>query len=198
LIGRIRRFREYLRIAGVAGISRRYFVINSFDGAMTMLGVILGASTAGAVDPKLIIGAGLGASFTMGVSGLSGAYLTEQAERRRKLRALRRAMLSDLRRSVHVRASSFASMWVALVDGFSPAIAATIPMIPYALALFGMVPLGWALPTSILLILGTLFTLGAFLGSISRENMVFAGLRMLAVGAATATILTLLGNLGMR
>jgi predicted membrane protein (TIGR00267 family) len=165
---------------------------------MTMLGVILGASTTGTVDPKLIIGAGLGASFAMAVSGLSGAYLTEQAERTRKLRTLRRAMLSDLRRSVHVRASSFASIWAALVDGFSPTIAAAIAMIPYALTLFGIVPLGWALPSSILLILVTLFALGAFLGTISRENVALAGLRMLLVGMATAAVLMLLSYVTSR
>jgi len=198
LLSRIRRFREYLRIAGVAGISRRYFVINSFDGAMTMLGIIIGANASGMADPRFVIGAGLGASFAMGISGLSGAYLAEQAERARRLRRLRRAMLSDLRRSVHVKASSIASVWAALVDGFSPAIAAALPMIPYALALFGVAPVAWALPASIVSILAILFIVGAFLGSISRENMVAAGLRMLAVGGATAAVLMVLSRLGMR
>jgi len=198
LFSRIRRFREYLQIAGLAGISRRYFVINSFDGAMTMLGIILGANASGPADPRLIIGAGLGASFAMGVSGLSGAYLAEEAERKKRLRRLRRAMLSDLRRSVHVKASSVASVWAALVDGFSPAIAAAVPMIPYALALFDAIPVAWAFPASILSILTILFIVGAFLGSVSRENMIIAGLRMLAVGIATAIFLTIVASVGMR
>lgn len=198
MLARIRRFREYLRIAGVASISRRYFVINSFDGAMTMLGIVLGASAAGPVNPKFVIGAGLGASFAMGVSGLSGAYLTERAEHRKRLRGLRRAMLSDLRRSVHVRASSFASAWAAVVDGFSPAIAAAVPTTPYVLALYEIIPVWWAFPASILLILAILFILGAFLGRISRENMVVAGLRMVVVGAATAAVLMALGGFGIR
>lgn len=194
----IRRFREYLRIAEVASISRRYFVMNSFDGAMTMLGVVLGASAAGSADPKFVIGAGLGASFAMGVSGLTGAYLTERAERTRRLRGLRRAMLSDLRRSIHVRASSVASVWAALVDGLSPAIAAALPMIPYVLALFKIIPAWCAFGASVALILAVLFALGAFLGKVSRENMVLAGLRMLAVGAATAVLLMALGSFGIR
>ncbi len=102
-----------------------------------MLGIILGANASGPADPKLVIGAGFGASFAMGVSGLSGAYLAEEAERKKRLRRLRRAMLSDLRRSVHIKASSAASVWAALVDGFSPAIAAAVPMIPYVLAMLG-------------------------------------------------------------
>ncbi len=165
---------------------------------MTMLGVVLGASATGSADPKFVIGAGLGASFAMGVSGLSGAYLTERAERTRRLRGLRRAMLSDLRRSIHVRASSVASVWAALVDGFSPATAAALPMIPYVLALFEIIPAWYAFPASIALILSILFVLGAFLGKISKENMVLAGLRMVAVGAATAVLLMVLGSFGTR
>jgi predicted membrane protein (TIGR00267 family) len=105
-------------------------------------------------------------------------------------------MLSDLRRSVQVKASSIASVWAALVDGFSPAVAAAVPMIPYALSFFGVAPSSWALPTSIVSILAILFIVGAFLGSISRENMVAAGLRMLAVGVATAVVLMVLSRLG--
>jgi predicted membrane protein (TIGR00267 family) len=165
---------------------------------MTILGIVLGASATGPVDPKFVIGAGLGASFAMCVSGLSGAYLTERAERRRRLRGLRRAMLSDLRRSIHVRASSIASVWAALVDGFSPAIAAVLPMIPYVLALFEIIPAACAFLTSILLILAILFMLGAFLGKISRESILVGGLRMLAVGVGTAAILMILASLGVR
>jgi predicted membrane protein (TIGR00267 family) len=194
MLARIKRFREYLRLSGVAGISRRYFVLNSFDGAMTMLGIILGASATGHADPKFVIGAGLGASFAMGVSGFSGAYLTERAERKGRLRRLRRAMLSDLRSTVHAKASFAASIWAALIDGTSPAIAAAMPMIPYALTLFQIAPSWLAFPVSMLSILATLFVLGAFLGKISRENVLMAGLRMLAVGLVTAVIVWAFGG----
>jgi predicted membrane protein (TIGR00267 family) len=171
--------------------------MNSFDGAMTMLGVILGASASGRADPKFVIGAGLGASFAMGVSGFSGAYMTERAERRGRLRRLRKAMLSDLRRSAQVKASSAASLWAALIDGVSPALAAAAPMIPYALTSFDIIPAWLAFPTSMLSILSILFILGAFLGKISRENAVIAGLRMLAVGVGTAVIVWTLGGFRM-
>jgi len=191
----IRRFREYLRLSGVASISRRYFVMNSFDGAMTMLGVILGASATGPADPRFVIGAGLGASFAMGVSGFSGAYMTERAERKKRLRKLRRAMLFDLRSTVHAKASFAASIWAAVIDGTSPAIAAAIPMIPYALALFQIAPSWSAFPVSMVSIFATLFVLGAFLGKISKENVMAAGLRMLAVGVITGVIVWALGSL---
>ena len=107
MLAAIRRFRSYLRISGISSISRRYFVMNSFDGAMTMLGVVVGAHSAQASDPRIVIGAGLGASVAMGVSEFSGAYLTERAERMRHLRRLKKAMLSDMPRSVHAKASLY-------------------------------------------------------------------------------------------
>lgn len=80
----------------------------------------------------------------------------------------------------------------------SPAIAAALPMIPYVLALFKIIPAWCAFGASVALILAVLFALGAFLGKVSRENMVLAGLRMLAVGAATAVLLMALGSFGIR
>ena len=35
-------FRLYLEITNTHGIVRRYFVVNGFDGALTMLGLIMG------------------------------------------------------------------------------------------------------------------------------------------------------------
>ena len=60
LIGRISsdlkdhlgRFRSYITIARASAIARRYFVMNAFDGALTILGVILGAFMATEVDPR--------------------------------------------------------------------------------------------------------------------------------------------------
>jgi len=188
----IRRFRRHLKISGVSGISRRYFVMNSFDGAMTMLGVIVGAHTTGASDPRIVIGAGLGATVAMGMSGFSGAYLTERAERMRRLKGLKKAMLSDMRSSVHAKAAHAASLWAAFVDGISPALAAAIPMTPYALSLLHVISPEQALLASVALIMTTLFGLGAFLGRISKENALISGLRMIIVGAATAFIVLVL------
>jgi predicted membrane protein (TIGR00267 family) len=169
--------------------------MNSYDGAMTMLGIILGAHAGGLPDPRIVIGAGLGASFAMGVSGFSGAFETERAERMRRLHGLRRAMLTDLRRSFHLKAGMAASVWAAVVDGLSPALAAAVPMTPYALAFLGILSTQMALYVAVILILVLLFILGAFLGRISKANFIFGGLRMLLVGAVTAVILLLVGGL---
>lgn len=80
------RFRSYIKVAKAGAIARRYFVMNAFDGALTILGVIVGAFMAREADPRVIIGAGVGASLAMGISGAWGAYM---AERLRDAEALR-------------------------------------------------------------------------------------------------------------
>jgi len=191
---RINELIHLLKISGVSSISRRYFVMNSFDGAMTMLGVIVGAYASGVVTPKTIIGVGLGASLAMGISGFSGAYMTEKAERLRKLKKLRKAMLADLDKSLHDRASRLASLWAAVVDGVSPFLAAMISMTPFFLAISHILSVEHAVLFSIILIMIMLFSLGFFLGRISRENAVVWGLRMIVAGVATAVISLLVGG----
>ncbi|MCK5039146.1 MAG: hypothetical protein KAS16_08620, partial [Thermoplasmata archaeon] len=71
---KLKRWDMYAEISDVGSISRRYFVMNAFDGALTMLGVVIGASmTTDLVDPMFIILAGLSGSFAMCISGISGA-----------------------------------------------------------------------------------------------------------------------------
>jgi len=185
----LRKFKSYLRVTGADSISRRYFVMNSFDGAMTMLGVIVGAWASGSVNPRVIIGIGLGASLAMGVSGFSGAYMAERAERKRRLSRLKRAMLTDLGKTMHGKASRFASFWTAIVDAVSPFMAAVISMLPFFLASANLIPAGTAAVVSVVFIMGMIFGLGMFLGRISKESMLLSGARTLAAGILTALII---------
>jgi len=190
-----RKFKSYLRVTGADSISRRYFVMNSFDGAMTMLGVIVGAWASGSVNPRVIIGIGLGASLAMGFSGFSGAYMTERAERKRRLNRLKRAMLTDLGNTMHGKASHFASLWTALVDAISPFMAAVISMVPFFLASANLILANTAAILSVILIMGLIFSLGLFLGRISKENMLLSGARTLAAGILTAVITALVARI---
>src|SRR6267378_829256 len=45
-----RRIREYGEITNIGPIIRRYFVIGAFDGSLTVLGIIIGASAVGATE----------------------------------------------------------------------------------------------------------------------------------------------------
>lgn len=187
-------FRRYMKVSRADTIVRRYFVMNAFDGALTILGVIVGAFMASEVNPRVIIGAGVGASLAMGVSGAWGAYMAERAERRRSLKELENQMFKNLEGSIIDKASKAAAIWIALIDGLSPALAAAIPLIPFALVLAHVIPVQTVLVASLTLNLLTLFTLGAFLGKVSHENVLIHGLVM--VGAGVLTALLLLAFLG--
>ena len=191
----LEKFRFYLRLTGVSAISRRYFVMNAFDGALTALGVIIGAWTSGPVQPKTIIGAGLGVSLAMGISGFSGTYFAERAERLKKLEELEKSLLMDLDNSVHVKAQRTAMIWAALVDALSPSLAAVIAILPFIFAHYGLISINDAVIISFLLILLVLFMIGVYLGKISRERVIISGIRIMIVGIITAAIIMLLGNM---
>jgi predicted membrane protein (TIGR00267 family) len=189
---RVGQFRSYVKITEADEIARRYFVMNAFDGSLTMLGIILGTALAQVQDARIIIGAGVGASLAMGMSGFFGTYMTERAERTRKLKKLERAMVTNLDDSVWDNASSFVSVWAAFVDGLSQALAAIVAVVPFILAHFRVLDFSTALYSSLVLIALTLFVLGAYLGRISEENLVWNGLRMLVVGAVTGFLVWLI------
>jgi predicted membrane protein (TIGR00267 family) len=187
----IERIRFYLKIAGVTAIYRRYFVMNAFDGALTALGVVLGAWASGAIQPRVIVGAGVGVSLAMGMSGFSGAYLAERAERLRRLRELERSPLRSLERSVHSRALRTAILWAAAVDALSPALSSLTSISPFVAAQYGLISVNEAAAASVITVFAILFILGLFTGKVSREHMFISGLRMLIVGVSTAALILL-------
>ncbi|MFX0096177.1 MAG: hypothetical protein ACFE7E_00285 [Candidatus Hodarchaeota archaeon] len=191
----LNRCRQYIRITGVSEIARRYFVMNAFDGALTMLGIVIGAYAIGGIDPKIIIGAGFGASLAMAISGVSGAYMTERAERLRELERLEKAMLKTMDNTVQARAIRFASIYVAIVDGAAPFIVSVIAIVPFILSQIGILAVGFAVIVSVSITLLVLFILGGFLGKISKRNIIVSGIKMAAAGIATALVALLLNLL---
>jgi len=184
----LKRWKRYHQISEVGDISRRYFVMNAFDGALTMLGVIIGAYMAGILNPMPIISAGVAGSIAMGTSGISGAYMTEKAERTKKLKELEKAMLTDLTNGLHYKSHRFATIFAAIVDGFSPAMAAMLVVSPFILVNFGLFSTMIAFYSSIILTLVSLLLLGLYLAKISDESMIKYGLQMLIVGFVTAVL----------
>lgn len=186
-------FRRYIKVSRLDEIARRYFVMNAFDGALTMLGILVGAYISGSQDVKVILSAGLGASIAMGMSGFAGAYMTEKAERIRKLKELEDAMLLDLDDTVYGKASRFASVFTALVDGLSPALAALLILSPFLLIKYGLFDYGRAYFMSTAVSGVTLFALGGYLAKISNESILRYGIQMVVVGMLTAIVIFAVG-----
>ncbi|HDO19381.1 MAG TPA: hypothetical protein ENG74_01505 [Thermoplasmatales archaeon] len=187
-----KKIKQYSEISGVGEISRRYFVMNAFDGALTMLGVVIGAYIANIRSPVPIISAGVAGSLAMGISGISGAYMAERAERIKKLKSLERAMLKELKHSIHYRSHRFAILIASLVDGLSPFLAAISVISPFFLVQFALLSWELAFRLSIVITLTMLFLLGVYLAKISEENVLLYGLQMLCIGGITAFLCILI------
>ena len=89
-------FGDHFRILVEHEIVRRYVIINSFDGALTILGIIFAEFFTRIDDPRMVILPGLGAAVAMCVSGIWGAYSAERAEVKRSIRELEVHMMHDL------------------------------------------------------------------------------------------------------
>ena len=89
----------YSKITNLWGIARRYFVNNFYDGMLTVLGILLGFFAVilkegqNSVNSHLVILTGVGSSISMFISGITGSYLSEKAERKKIKEELNRAML---------------------------------------------------------------------------------------------------------
>ena len=183
--------RFLLRITRTQDVMRRYFVVNGFDGALTMLGLIIGFLVSGTTGLSVIINVCLGAAIALGVSGVSSAYVSEVAERKRALGILEDAMITDLRDSAHGEAARGVPLLIALVNGLAPLTISLLILIPLMAANAGfefpLSPLYVAVAIALLLI----FLLGVFLGSIAGVSWLRSGMRTLLVAIFTAALIYL-------
>ncbi len=183
--------RLLLGVTGTHGIMRRYFVVNGFDGALTMLGLIVGFLVSSPADLSIIINVCLGAAIALGMSGVSSAYVSEAAERQRALGKLEEAMVSGLRDSAHGAAARWVPFLIALVNGSAPLVISILILIPIWLANAG-VPLPLSpLYAAIIVALVLIFLLGVFLGRIASTSWLRSGIRTLLLALVTAALIYL-------
>jgi predicted membrane protein (TIGR00267 family) len=183
-----------LRITRTHGIARRYFVVNGFDGALTMLGLLTGFLLSRPIDLTVVISACLGAAIALGVSGVSSAYVSESAERRRAIDDLQGAMISDLGDSFHGDAARWVPVLIAVVNGAAPLLISLLIMLPLWLAQAGVAmpwsPLYAALGVALFLI----FLLGVFLGRVARIPWWSSGIKTLLIALFTGGLIILIAG----
>ena len=189
----IEKANEYNEIAGIAEIARRSFGNNTFDGILTMIGVLMGSFSSGIANPRVVIITGLSTSIAIMISGAWGAYLTESAERTNYLNELGRSTLTNLNGSLIGRASRFAAIAVSVVDGLSPFLGAIVVLLPFFFS-------RWFpdIRTTYLAALGTslvaLFALGIWFGKVAKENLIIYGIKTLLAGVFSILIGSLLSG----
>lgn len=190
---RLAKLKFHFELTKSGAIVRRYFVIGAFDGALTILGVILGAYVAeGHAHPdlakELIIGAGIAGGIALAVSSTVGAYEAERVEHILTHHELERAMLRPVE-GTRREAMKISISVSAIAHGVAPLLAAFVPLIP-----FFFMELDEAVVSAIVLTLGFLFAIGAYLGSLIKELVIYTGLRFVIAGLATSIILILIGG----
>ncbi len=179
-------------------IARRYFVLNGFDGILTVLGISVGAFVAQVSDPGILISSGAGTAVGLMVSGFTGAYVTEKAERTGDLKELKKSMMSNMEGSIHETNVSKQSAFIAVVNGISPLLCAFLITVPYLFSHLGVIEM---LNTAYFISMGVsailLVVFGSFLGNISKESKIMYSLKMLIAGLVTAFLSMLLGVAGI-
>ena len=189
----LKQIKILLEISHSEEIMRRYFVVNGFDGALTTLGLIMGFYVSDRVDLAVVITSCLAAALALGMSGVSSAYISEAAERRRTLVQLEKAMVTSLNESHHARAAIWIPWLVALVNGIAPLLIALIIIVPLWLTHSGMVLALGPLPAAMAVALVIIFLLGVFLGRVGGTFWLWSGLQSLAVALATVGLIYLVG-----
>jgi predicted membrane protein (TIGR00267 family) len=157
-----------------------------------MLGLLSGFLLSGGAPLPTVIAACVGAAVALGVSGLTSAYLSESAERRRSLAELESAMITDLQGSSHARAAKLLPWLVALVNGASPLMVSLLIIAPLWLARSG-VPLPFEpLLMGIITAFASIFGLGIFLGRVAGTSWLLSGIKTLLIALATMLLILLL------
>jgi predicted membrane protein (TIGR00267 family) len=177
-----------LRVVYEEDIARRYFVMNSFDGALTILGIIVALYLSNVTSSRIVTVSCIGAAIAMGVSGFFGAYATEHAERKREFEELERHLMTRLRGTEVERKMKVVTLVIALVDGLSPAFVSLLIVTPFILKGYGGYSIVDAYHMSIGIITLVLLGLGGFVGYIAKDNIPRNAFRMLAAGILVAVI----------
>ncbi|EMA43273.1 VIT1/CCC1 transporter family protein [Halococcus saccharolyticus] len=171
----------------IGPIARRYFVSNGFDGALTGVGVTVGAYLSGIDDGLTVISLGLGAAVGLTTSGVWSVWEIERAEMRAEIQDVEDAMLTDLSDTQVERDKMSNQVVNALMSGLGPLLGLVVPLTPFLFegAVFTLFQ---ATLVSVGIAVGVLFAFGAYMASISRQRWYVAGIRMGLAGVVVAVL----------
>ena len=187
----LKKYVEYIRISEANKIARRYFIMNSFDGSVTILGVLLGVIFGGITEPTQIVGIGIATGVALMVSGFSGTIIAEEAERNKDIKELEESMLMDLKDTVYTKAARFSIIYIGFINAIAPFLSIMISLIPLILAIAGLVSVDLALPATIVVAISYMGILGILISKITGRNKIREALKLMAIGIATTIIVSI-------
>ena len=206
----LRNWKSYGKLSDLGEIARRKFFNNCFDGALTTAGLISGifmiflaASNTIQFTPQNVLITGLATALAIGISGLWGAFLSEEAERKKKISDMKRDMAiveetsenndnKKNNKTILEKAEGFATIVASLVDGGAPVMGSILPLIPF---FFGVTLTILHFILSYVILTGLLVYLGIFLGNISSGGKLRYALHLVTAGVVTLVVTLLLSQL---
>lgn len=197
-LGRRESLKLYWRMTELGSLTRRYIVIGAFDGALTIVAIVL-AALAGAmffgviidsVEVSIIVRAGLSAAVGLAISSGWGAYEAERVERKLEIQHLEQQMQRTMDGCMVDSAVRFATAWASFIHGIAPLPAAILPLLPLMLWPSDFITAGLF---SVGFTMVFLFILGVWMGRLAKVNVLTGGLRMVLAGLITAAICLLIG-----
>ncbi len=166
--------------------------MNAFDGVLATFGLITGAHITGNVNPKVVLGSGLGLALAMSISGFSGAYIVERVERGQKLREIKKALFMNIDKTILDKAMNFSVVLIAFISAAAPLMTSLLALVPYVLAVSNIITLIQAFTYSLLVILVILFTLGYYMGRIIGKSPLKYGLITSIIGLIIGLVVSFL------
>ncbi|MEE9525766.1 MAG: hypothetical protein V3V78_04145 [Candidatus Woesearchaeota archaeon] len=177
-------------------IVRRYVVTNSFDGALTMLGILLISFFAGLKDPRLIILPGIGSAVALSVSGVWSAYAAETSEAINKIKNLEKHLLIKLKENKVTRKGKELTYFISFINGAAPLIISFLILSPFFIVTTGLFTADVGYLLALIIAAVILFLLGIFTGKTAKENVIKNGFKMLLAGVMIGVIFFILAKLG--
>jgi len=212
---KLQQWKQYSKMSDLGIIARRKFFNNAFDGALTCAGIVSGIfiiflNEPSTFESKDVLITGFATALAIGISGLWGAFLSEEAERKKKVFDLKKDMADvedehidanhniekgnnkkkKKNKTILEKAENFATIVASLVDGGAPVLGSSLPLIPFffgaSLNLFHFI-------FSYVVLAGLLTYLGVFLGQISGGGRLRYALHLIIAGIVTLIVSALLG-----
>ncbi len=166
------------------GFDLKDIILGGQDGLVNVLGVILGVAAA-TYDSKIIIIAGLAATFAESISMAAVAYTSTDAVLSYYTNKLKKTKLINLIEKEYENPKKSA-----FIVGLSALLGSIIPLIPF---LFLSVKLG--IIFSLILSGLALFLIGSIKGSLTKSNWFKSGIQILTIGMLAALAGYLIGYL---
>lgn len=134
-------------------------------------------------DIRLITLTLVSSSIALGISSGVSVYEAEIIEGEREVEALENAMLANLENTIHTTNLKTNALIASVIVFATPLCSMMIAITPFLLSRYDLVGVGAAGGWSILLSLGTLTFVGAYMGKDGNGNPLVKGLRMAFFGS---------------